>query len=58
MQKGSTTRPLAAEIFSDCGRIKAGKNWLEFYEWPLFSMIVSGILLLVFQKGLKQLDLM
>jgi hypothetical protein len=38
MQKGATTQPLGAEIFSDCRRIKAGimLNWgnhqLEFYE--------------------------
>ena len=35
MQKDATKRPLVAEIFSDCGRIKAGiplKMWKNLNE--------------------------
>ena len=45
MQKVATTRPLVAEIFSDCGRIKTGspqnlwKSSTLFCEWPLIFML-------------------
>ena len=62
MQKVATTRPLVAEIFSDCGRIKTGspqnlwKSSTLFYEWPLIFMLTAEIYQLVFQKGLNQLN--